>query len=505
MGDAIRQRAAKSDFPEINFYDQDLVHLYQQSWAWIREQWHKGTGANGFTARYFNYPAADRINQFEACFSTFFLVYSNRIYPVTAQLDTFYQKQEADGAIRGEYLIEDGSPVLRRSNPTGAAPPLFAWAEYNLYHKLGTKRRLREVLPALERHFEWLEAAHRKDNGLYSVPAAATMMSNSPRDGCYYPLDFNAQQAMNALYLSRIGDVLNDKDTSFKYKRAYFALKTRISRMMWDDASGFYYDLDRYGRRLNVRTIGAFWTLLAEIPNEDRSERLIAYLNDDGEFGVEHPFPTLSAAHAAYSQDGSGYKGSVVPPFNYMVIKGLERYGKYEPAREFALRHLYYVLDGLHAEERAAGSLYEAYAPQREGPAKWSGKRGFPRRHLMAYNALSTVTLMIENVVGLFISLPRKTVDWRVPVMEIMGIENLLLKRNLISILSAKTSRGWEVRLESEKLYYLTIDVLREERRKTLPIPSGKCSILIDKIYDRQDPAGRKILSPGAPARAARG
>ena len=100
----------------------------------------------------------------------------------------------------------------------------------------------------------------------------------------------------------------------------------------------------------------------------------------------------------------------------------------------------------------------------------------------MAYCALSTVALMIENVVGLYISLPRKTVDWRIPIMEIMGIENLQLKRNLISIVSAKSARGWEIRLESEKLYYLTINVLREGRRKTLPIPSGKCSILIDKI-----------------------
>jgi neutral trehalase len=481
MGDATRQRAVKSDFPEINFYDQDLVNLYERSWSWIGDQWHNGTEDNGFSARYFRHPAADRINQFESCFSTFFLVYSNRTYPATAQLDTFYQKQEEDGAIRGEYLVEDGSAVLPKSNPTGVAPPLFSWAEFNLYHKLGAKKRLREVLPVLERHFEWLQTTHRKANGLYSVPAAATMMGNSPRDGCYYPVDFNAQQALNARYLSAIGDVLNDKDTSFKYKRAYFALKTRISQMMWDDATGFYYDLNRQEQRLTVRTIGAFWTLLAEIPNEHKSERLIAHLSDVNEFGVEHPFPTLSAAHEAYSPDGAGYKGSVVPPFNYMVIKGLEKYQKYDMAREFALRHLYYVLDGLHPEE-STGSLYEAYAPQREGPAKWSGKRGFPRQLLMAYDALSTVTLMIENVVGLFISLPRKTVDWRIPVMEIMGIENLLLKRNLISIISAKSTRGWEVRLESEKLYYLTINVLREDRRKTLPIPSGKCSILIDKI-----------------------
>jgi neutral trehalase len=47
--------------------------------------------------------------------------------------------------------------------------------------------------------------------------------------------------------------------------------------------------------------------------------------------------------------------------------------------------------------------------------------------------------------------------------------------------LSNKSGRGWEIRLESEKLYYFTIDVLRQ-KKKTLPIPSGKCSMLIDKL-----------------------
>jgi len=65
--------------------------------------------------------------------------------------------------------------------------------------------------------------------------------------------------------------------------------------------------------------------------------------------------------------------------------------------------------------------------------------------------------------------------------LEAMGIGDLALKRNLISILSAKSNRGWEVHLESEKLYYLTIDLFGA-RSKTLPIPSGKCSLLVDKL-----------------------
>jgi len=164
-----------------------------------------------------------------------------------------------------------------------------------------------------------------------------------------------------------------------------------------------------------------------------------------------------------------------------MVIKGLEKYARYDLARECAIRHMYYILDTLHPEKKDNGNVWEAYLPKSEGPAQWPGKDGFPRPMFLPYVALSTITLMIENVIGLYISLPRKTVDWIVPTLEIMGIEGLSLKRNMITILSNKSGRGWEIRLESEKLYYFTINLLGD-KKKTLPIPSGKCSMLIDKL-----------------------
>jgi len=125
--------------------------------------------------------------------------------------------------------------------------------------------------------------------------------------------------------------------------------------------------------------------------------------------------------------------------------------------------------------------MYEAYLPCKEGPAQLSHKNEFPRKRYLETIGLSTIALMIENVIGLNISLPRKTVDWIIPNLEIMGIEKLSLKRNLITILSNKSNRGWEIQMESEKLYYFTINIL-DQKKKTLPIPSGKCSMLIDKL-----------------------
>jgi neutral trehalase len=471
----------RKGFPKIHFYDQDFVDTYDRTWHWIGESWKAGNKHNGLPSKYFNYPKADRINQFELCFSTFFLVYSNRIYPVTCQLDMFYAKQEDNGAIRGEYSEKNGKPILTRKNPKGVLPPLFPWAEFNIYHKVGMKKRVRDVMPILERYYNWLAETFKAENGLYSVPLEATTMGNSPRSEVKYPIDFNAQMAINALYMSALGDILNDKEKSYRFKRHYFSLKTRINSLMWNDSDSFYYDLDAKEKQVKVKTSASFWTLLAEIPNKDKAERLIAYLTDPKSFGVEHPFPTISAKEKQFNKNGHGYLGSVFPHITFTIIKGLEKYGKYDLARECAIRHLYYVLDALHPEDGAEGNLWEAYLPQREGPATWPRHGDFPRPLFLSYVALSTITLMIENVIGLYISLPRKTVDWIMPVIEIMGIEDLSLKRNMITILTNQSGRGWEIRLESEKLYYFTINILNS-KKKTLPIPSGKCSILLDKL-----------------------
>ncbi len=471
----------KKEFPTIHFYDQDFVDIYEQTWAWIQDYWQRGTRSSGLQSRFFVSPETDRINQFDAIFSTFFLVYSNRKYPETPQLDNFYGKQEADGAIRCEYSIKSGKPILTDDNPEGVGPPLFAWAEHNLYHKIGNKKRIKDVMPILEAHYNWLETTFRDDSGMYAVPVAATTMTNAPRTGAHYLIDFNAQQALNAHFIAELGHILNDKDIEFRYRQRFFSIKTRVNQQMWNDEAGFYFDLDAKQQQVPVKTIAGFWPLLTRMPNEARVEKLLAHLSNTKTFGTENPFPSLAADEPAFSEDGNGYRGSVFPPLTFFIVKGLEVQQQYELAREYAIRHLYYMLDTLHPEGREKGSVWEAYKPTRDGAAEWKGNDAFPREMHLPYIGLSTIALMIENVVGLEVSLPRKTVRWTVPTLEIMGIENLSLKRNTITILSKKSGRGWEIRHESEKLYYFTLDLLGD-KTKTLPIPSGKCSMLVEKL-----------------------
>ena len=474
----------KHDFPKIHFYDQDFVDIYNKTWSWVSSLWVNPKTGEQDSDGLFIYPENDNLilNQFETIFSSFFLVYSNRNFDPCNNIDYFYDHQEDSGAIRWKYDVKTDQPVLDKENPEGVGLPLFALAEYNLFHKSANKKRIKDVMPILQKYMTWLDETFKQENGLYAVPVCASSMVNTPRKDAYYPVDFNACMAVNASYMSALGDILNDKEISFQYRKMYFSIKTKINALMWDEEAGFYYDLDKDEKRLSVKTIACYWTMLAEIPNADKADRLVEHLNDPNSFGTEHPFPTLSADDPHFSEDGNGYCGSVMPAFNFMVIKGLEKYGQYELARECAIRHLYFVLETLMPNEKnEPGDLYEAYCPNKEGKATMEGDPHFARNRYILTVGLSTIALMIENVIGLEISLPRKTVDWVIPNLEIMGIENLSLKRNLITILSNKSSRGWEIQMESEKLYYFTINILNQ-KKKTLPIPSGKCSMLIDKL-----------------------
>ncbi len=468
--------------PKIHFYDQDFVDMYERTWVWLDEIWHQGDKDSLFPEGYFTYGNSDVIDLFETSMSSLYLVYSNQNYSPYSMVDFFYSMQSENGQIAEKYNIKTKEAVIDDNNPLGASLPLLSYVEFIFYHKIGNKKRLKDVVPFLEKYYQWMRENFQAQNGLYKVPYSATHMGNLPREGAQYTVDYNSMMAVFALYMSNIGDILNDKELAFRYKRIYFSLKTRINSMMWDPETSFYYDLDENEQIIKNKHIGSFYTLLAEIPNDEYASFLIEELKNPDEFGTDNPFPAVPVSSKYFDENGNGYCGGVVPFNTFMVVKGLLNYNSFVLAREFCIRHMYFILDTLHLGEEKQGDTWEIYKPQTEGPALCPAEGPENRKWYLPMLGLVTVNLMIENVIGLDISLPRKTVYWTMQNLEAMGIEHLSLKKNNITILSNKNTRGWEIRLESEKLYYFTIHILDEDKKKVLPIPSGKCSMLIDKL-----------------------
>lgn len=471
----------KEDVPRIHFYDQDFVDMYDRIWVWLEEIWHEGEKEGTFPEGFSTFNNDDILDLYDTSLASLFLVHSNQHYSPYSMVDYFYAHQREDGSIPDKFNLKTNEAIVDEENPLGVTLPLLPYVEFIFYHQIGNKKRLKDIVPYLEKYYEWLKENFQESNGLYSVPEKALHTYNLPREGAVYTIDFNAMMALFVLYMSNIGNILNDKELSFRYKRVYFALKTRINSLMWSQEDNFYYDLDKDGVIIKNKHIGAFWTFLAEIPNDEYASYLIAELNDESEFGTDNPFPTVPVSSPYFKDSGDLYMGGVSSFMVYVVVKGLMKYDSFIFARECAIRHLYFILDTLHPGEEKQGSTWEFYKPFSEGPA--ADVEGFVnRKRYLPSLGLIAISLCIENIIGLEISLPRKTVYWTLQNLEAMGIEGLSLKKNLITILSNKNQRGWEIRLESEKLYYFTIHILDEDKKKTLPIPSGKCSMLVDKL-----------------------
>ena len=169
----------KHDFPKIHFYDQDFVDIYNKTWNWLADYWISPSTGEVSPDGYFIYPVDGKyiLDQSESIFSSFFLVYSNRNYPANKNLDYFYAQQEENGAIRWKYDTATDKALVDSQNPEGIGLPLFAWAEYNLYHKSANKRRVKEVMPILCKYMEWIDHTFKQENGLYSVPPECSTRS----------------------------------------------------------------------------------------------------------------------------------------------------------------------------------------------------------------------------------------------------------------------------------------------------------------------------------------
>ena len=253
-------------------------------------------------------------------------------------------------------------------------PPLVAWVAGQLYAQTHDGAFLLEVYPKISRHIVWITSnMDRLDTGLlqWEHRGPDSGMDNSPRfdDGFDFDaVDLSCFVANELEHLAKIARAL-DRAEAERWLELRRRLAARIERRLWREEDGFYYDRLKNGSWVDVMSVDHFMPLFAGVASHERAETLVRrHLLNPREFWTPFPVPSVSLSDENFELDM--WRGPTWINYNYLIIRGLERYGYLSEASSLARRTI-----GEIARWRGiGGSIYEFYDPFSE-KAPWELKR----------------------------------------------------------------------------------------------------------------------------------
>ncbi len=476
------------------------LELYWAAWQMAWDKVAFGTAENGLAEAYMDEGFNEQIYQWDSCFIALFGRYGARLFPVMATLDNFYERQRPDGYIQRVYSETDGQQI---GEPTAdepmVNPPLFSWVERAYYQSTADASRLETVLPKLEQYFGWLEQNLRapEGQGLYYQTDLGSGMDNTPRGAVGHAgwVDMSAQQALAALELARIAEALGQSDRQALWQQKHAEIAGLIEQHLYSSADGYYYDALAAGGQAGVKHIGAFWTVLAQVADDDQLAELAGHLSDPAEFARPHRFPTLAASEPAYSAAGHYWRGGVWAPTNYMIVRGLGQRGFFELAREAAESHLDHLAEvyaspptdeqAIAPEERDGEyqTLWECYAPELAQPATRWDDTYYSRQDFVGWSGLGPIAMLLETVLGFEVYGAEGRIVWRLHRSDRHGVERLQLgSDNLVDLVArARAEPGAAVVIDARSQRAFPLELRRPGREPvTVTVCPGSHAIAVD-------------------------
>ena len=349
----------------------------------------------------------DRLWIWDTCFMVHYCKYSPKVFPGIESLDNFYLPMH-DG-------VKSSCNIHHPDNP-----PLFAWIEYEYFRFTGDKSRIyRNIVEKkyLQKHYDFLEnqctvgkridgcnipVAWQKFEYGYMWGGTPSGMDNSPRgnDAHYliYWVDAIAQQALSALYISRLASEIGEDTICQEYLEKYEEKKSLINKYYFDETQGSYLDIMISSLTpSDVLTPASFWVLMAEAAPADRAAKQIKTLTDPSKLGGFIPAPSVARDNRNFIPDGRYWRGGVWMPTSYMVAKSLEKYGEFDLAASFAdvtINHM-----SRTYQEFFPQTIWECYSPTSYSPAIAKVNK-YCRPDFCGWSALGPISMFIENVLG---------------------------------------------------------------------------------------------------------
>ena len=451
------------------------LEMYWKCWELAMNKAKKPYPGSPFVSNYIDEAFNDNIFQWDTHFMLMFWNYIYYIFPAIQSHDNFYCSQHEDGYIcreiqekSGKDFYYDGEENNTLTNTIN--PPLYPWVEYEYFKISGDASRFKLIIPVLEKYGEWLDQNRVKPgtkHGLYWQTGLGSGMDNTPRSGSGW-VCMSSQMAMFYLYLGKICEYEQAEAKAKKFYSRSKEIADKINHWMWNEEDGLYYDVEDNGEPVKVKTAASFWPMLAEICSKEQASRLTENLKDPKTFWRILPFPSLSADHPDYNPKGHYWLGSAWAPTNYMIIKGLQKYG----FQEFAAEASEKFLVGMYEVFKKTGTVWENYAPE-------SYEQGdIAKKDFVGWTGLGPISLLIENVMGIQLDALNNTIHWHLNRTDRHGIQNLRFRDAIVSLIAderANKNSVAKIYIESNK--DLNLKILDQGKTKSFDIKQGKIEI----------------------------
>jgi putative isomerase len=272
--------------------------------------------------------------------------------------------------------------------------PVIAQHAALLARRRGDAEWLRPHLPKLEAFLTGYLTRHRhEETGLaYWQTDFAIGVDNDP--SVYYrPAKSTAAIYLNSLLYRELlayGYLLEELDRlpdSIRWRRRAQDLADSIDRHCWDERDGTFYSADlalrpiEHGEWLHsgaprswsslllrVDSWSSFLPMWAGLASQEQAERMVERIRDRRTFAANYGIRTLSRLEKMYdlraSNNPSNWLGPIWGISNYLVFRGLLRYGFEDDARDLAEKTV--LLFGRDLETN--GCLHEFYHPDNGEP-----------------------------------------------------------------------------------------------------------------------------------------
>ena len=310
------------------------IACYWKVWELAFRNLRNPNEANDFVSPYIDTAFNGNLFMWDSAFILMFARYAQRAFNFEQTLDNLYCKQHPDGFICREIRENDGSDCFKRFDPPATGPNVMPWTEWEYYLQIGDRDRLASVFPPLLAFHQWMRQYRTWQDGTYWASGWSCGMDNQPRLSLHENpgrkkldladlmrlsqdptqpvdpslltdmfrewwdhdhmtwIDTSLQAVMSARLLIQMAEELGRQEEVADLRAEMTHLSHVINRSLWDEETGFYYDRRADGRLSKVKTIGAFWALLAGVVSPERGERLVAQLENPLTFNRPNVLPS---------------------------------------------------------------------------------------------------------------------------------------------------------------------------------------------------------------------